>query len=123
MIAQPETEPAPHVSLYDLSDEGLAERAKELERTLRRILPEDQHRLLIELEDAQGILDWRRQQRTDDRMIDALAKHFPGMAPAIRAIAYHIDQAYDPDVTSPWCGLGDDPIISFRTHDCAGRSS
>jgi len=123
MIAQPETGPAPHVSLYDLSDEGLAERILELDRTLRRILPEDQHRLFVEHEDAQGILDWRRQQRADDRLIDALAKHFPGMAPAIRAIADHVDRAYDPDEHATRCGLGDDPIISFRMHDCAGRSS
>ena len=52
-----------------------------------------QRHLLIRLDGEIG-RSWLNEQ---DRYITELARHFPGLAPAIRAVAYHLDQGEQAD--------------------------
>jgi hypothetical protein len=57
----------------------------EIYDALRATLNAEQRELLFKLDSASGN-DWIVEQ---DRFVDELVRHFPGLAPAIRAVAWH----------------------------------
>ena len=64
-------------------------------RALRDKLNEEQSRLLFEIDFHSGD-SWMAEQ---DRFVDELCRHLPGLAPAIRAVAWHhLDQQCKADV-------------------------
>ena len=60
---------------------------------LRPYLEEAPARLLDDLVDAA----WARHEAERDHLVAELARHLPGAAPAIRALAAHIEDRLDPD--------------------------
>ena len=98
-------------------------RADELDRRIERLLPESERDLPRQLDDATGGARLLEHRDWEDRFVDALARHFPGLGPAIRAVAVHLDDIasrHDPDdpVADP-CGLVRASPPDFRLHGCA----
>jgi hypothetical protein len=61
----------------------------ELEQALELTLSDQQRRLLHQLQEAEADERHRQQSLADGRFADALARHFPGLEPAIRTVARH----------------------------------
>ena len=100
--------------------------ADELDRRIEALLPESERDLLRQLSDA--ICDRLGLEHEDllDRFVDALARHFPGISPAIRTVAVHVGGIcgyYDPnDERADACGLVRIFPPDFRLDGCAGAS-
>ena len=98
-------------------------RADELGRRVARLLSESERALVRQVHDAVGQIALLEHQDWEDRFVDALARHFPGLGPAIRAVAVHLDEVssyHDPDdpAATP-CGLVRVSPPDFRLHGCA----
>lgn len=123
---------APSEFMGDLRSPRAAERRQQfarvidLESRIRAALPASERHLVDKLDNALGEArglehdDWR------DRFVDGLAGHFPGVGPAIRAVAVHLDEICGfLDVDNPRagpCGVVRAQPPDFRLEGCTGAA-
>ncbi len=123
VMAAPEV-PAPATSRRAAERARLNDRANALSDRMRQLLPEAYRRLPIDLDDALGEAQLLQQMDWEDLFVDALARHFPAFAPAIRAVAAHVADAgnyRDADDPRAYpCGLVQAFPPDFRLDGCTG---
>ncbi len=92
-------------------------RIEEIERRLRRELTPQQFGLVLQLETAVGDATADERDEWIDRLVEGIARHFPGYAPAIRVVAQHL--AESDAGAADRCGLGPAPNVAY-VWDCSG---
>jgi uncharacterized protein YllA (UPF0747 family) len=92
-------------------------RIEELERRLRRDLSPAQLALVMQLKDAVADATGDERDEWVDRLVEGIARHFPGFGPAIRAVAQHLVES--DTGASDRCGLGLKPNVAYLW-DCSG---
>jgi hypothetical protein len=92
-------------------------RIDEIERRLRRDLSPAQFVLVMQFKIAVADAVGDERDEWVDRLVEGVARHFPGFAPAIRAVAQHLVES--DTGTSDRCGLGPKPNVSYLW-DCSG---
>ena len=85
----PEQTQDPAEELYELTRAELYARLQAADRAVRAALDDEQYALVHELHEAQTDYLTLEHRTTDGRFADALARHFPGLEPAIRLVARH----------------------------------
>jgi hypothetical protein len=96
-------------------------KAEELERAVRSALPKDRWQLVHTLREADGDAQYIGQQEYVSHLVGGIARHFPGLEPAIRAVAAHFTETAQ-DHTDPaedGCGLSRRPIPDYLLGGCA----
>ena len=117
LIVDPDRDPGDFTG-YAIDAHRACEAARYFEDRLKAVLPESGRMLLREFDEARDRARDAVEEETMLRVVDALAKHFPQLAPAIRVVGQHVMDAE--------CGIGDDcehllpPWRPYRWDACAG---
>ena len=93
-------------------------KATELNRVIKLALPDNQYQLVCDLSQLDEDLAHSGRDEEVNHLIDAIARHFPGLEPAIRAVASHFTESNN-DLTHDECGLGRRPAPDYMTGGCA----
>jgi hypothetical protein len=76
--------------MISLMDEPLEHEVDQLEARLRERLSPEDFRLVLQLRQAEELAAIAACTAWEERCLDALARHFPRQALAIRAVAAHV---------------------------------
>jgi hypothetical protein len=100
------------------SSGDLEQKIELLQDRVRRELSDEQLKLVLQLRFAEEKLINSKRDDWENQLLEVLARHFPGFAPAVRAVAAHIHATGGG--TDPECGLGHSVLQDFTTEGCAG---
>ena len=93
------------------------EKAEQLRFRLGRELTEEQFQLVRQYGDAKESASQASADDDGEERFRAFVRHFPGQAPALRAVWQHVLETHNGN--SNECGLGDTPEGERPCHDSA----
>ena len=93
------------------------EKAEQIRFRLGRELTEEQFQLVRQYGDAKEGASLASADDDGEERFRAFVRHFPGLAPALRAIWQHVLETHNGNSTE--CGLGDEPEGERPCHDSA----